>query len=117
MIQANIIMRFNRVAKCHGYDGYIRLEILAGWGKSLGEHARLAYKGQHDADQAKQAPNGSQEVSRHQERLCFVPRKALKGKGDGIDQQRHKHNPRRWRSQEGGSGYKQEASREAPIVR
>ena len=28
-----------RVAKCHGYDGYIRVKILAGWGKSLGEHA------------------------------------------------------------------------------
>ena len=27
----------NRVAKCHGYDGYIRVKILAGWGKSLGE--------------------------------------------------------------------------------
>jgi hypothetical protein len=28
-----------RVAKCYGYDGYIRVKILAGWGKSLGEHA------------------------------------------------------------------------------
>ena len=28
-----------RVAKCHRYDGYIRVKILAGWGKSLGEHA------------------------------------------------------------------------------
>ena len=26
------------VTKCHGYDGYIRVEILASWGKSLGEH-------------------------------------------------------------------------------
>ena len=25
-----------RVAKCHGYDGYIRVKILEGWGKSLG---------------------------------------------------------------------------------
>ena len=31
----------NRVAKCHGYDGYIRVKILAGWGKSLAEHAIL----------------------------------------------------------------------------
>ena len=23
----------SRVAKCHGYDGYIRVKILAGWGK------------------------------------------------------------------------------------
>jgi len=30
-----------RVAKCHGYDGYIRVKILAGWGKSLGEHTIL----------------------------------------------------------------------------
>ena len=29
----------NRVAKCHGYDGYIRVKILADWGKNLGEHA------------------------------------------------------------------------------
>ena len=33
------ICALNRVAKCHGYDGYIRVKILAGWGKSLGEHA------------------------------------------------------------------------------
>ena len=26
-----------RVAKCHGYDGYIRVKILAEWGKSLGD--------------------------------------------------------------------------------
>ena len=30
-----------RVAKCHRYDGYIRVKILAGWGKSLSEHAIL----------------------------------------------------------------------------
>ena len=30
-----------RVVKCHGYDGYIRVKILAGWGKSLGEHPIL----------------------------------------------------------------------------
>ena len=30
---------FTRVAKCHGYDGYIRVKILAGWGKSLRDHA------------------------------------------------------------------------------
>ena len=30
-----------RVAKCHGYDGYIRVKILASWGKSLGEHTIL----------------------------------------------------------------------------
>ena len=28
-----------RVAKCHGYDGYIRVKILAGLGKSLEKHA------------------------------------------------------------------------------
>ena len=28
-----------RVAKCHRYDGYIRVKILAGWGESLGEDA------------------------------------------------------------------------------
>ena len=55
------------------------------------------HKGHHDADQASKAPNGSQEGSRHQEHPCFVPRKALKGKGgkgkgDGIDQQKSKHN-------------------------
>ena len=22
----------HKVAKCHGYDGYIRVKILAGWG-------------------------------------------------------------------------------------
>ena len=26
------------VAKCHGYDRYIRVKILAGWDKSLGKH-------------------------------------------------------------------------------
>ena len=31
----------SRVAKCHGYDGYIRVKILASWGKSLGEHTIL----------------------------------------------------------------------------
>ena len=30
-----------RVAKCHGYDGLIRVKILASWGKSLGEHTIL----------------------------------------------------------------------------
>ena len=30
-----------RVAKCHGYDEYIRVKILAGWGKSWAEHAIL----------------------------------------------------------------------------
>ena len=28
-----------RVAKCHGYDGFIRVKILAGWGKRLGQNA------------------------------------------------------------------------------
>ena len=32
----------DRVAKCHGYDGYIRVKILASWGKSFGDHANLA---------------------------------------------------------------------------
>ena len=26
-----------RDAKCHGYDGLIRVKILASWGKSFGE--------------------------------------------------------------------------------
>ena len=26
----------NRVAKCHAYDGYVCVKILAEWGKSLG---------------------------------------------------------------------------------
>ena len=30
-----------RVAKCHGYDGYIRVKLLAGWGKTLGEQTIL----------------------------------------------------------------------------
>ena len=30
-----------RVAKCHGYDGLIRVKILASWGKRLGEHTIL----------------------------------------------------------------------------
>ena len=30
-----------RDAKCHGYDGLIRVKILASWGKSLGEHTIL----------------------------------------------------------------------------
>ena len=34
-MESKVLSTF-RVAKCHGYDGYI---ILAGWGKSLGEHA------------------------------------------------------------------------------
>ena len=31
-----VIRNLSRVAKCHGYDGYIRIKILASWGKSLG---------------------------------------------------------------------------------
>ena len=30
-----------RVGKCHGCDGYIRVKILAGCGKSLGKHTIL----------------------------------------------------------------------------
>ena len=30
-----------RVAKCHGYDGYIHLNILTGWGKRLGEYENM----------------------------------------------------------------------------
>ena len=30
-----------RVAKCHGYGGYIRVKKLEGWGKSLEEHTVL----------------------------------------------------------------------------
>ena len=29
------------VTKCHGYDGYIRVKILANCGKSLGGHTIL----------------------------------------------------------------------------
>ena len=29
-------MPLSRVAKCHGYDGYIRVKIFAGWGKKFG---------------------------------------------------------------------------------
>ena len=32
----------NRVAKCHGYDGYICLKIFAGWGKKSGRRCNLA---------------------------------------------------------------------------
>ena len=39
MYQSKHQHRIDRVAKCHGYDGYNRVKILAGWGKSLGEHA------------------------------------------------------------------------------
>ena len=30
----------HKVAKCHGYDGYIRVKILAGLGKSLVSHKK-----------------------------------------------------------------------------
>ena len=33
----------DRDAKCHGYDGYIRVKISAGCGKILGEHARFVH--------------------------------------------------------------------------
>ena len=33
--------REGRVAKCHGYDGLIRVKILASWSKGLGEHTIL----------------------------------------------------------------------------
>ena len=28
--------RYTRVGKCHGYGGYIRVKILASWGKKFG---------------------------------------------------------------------------------
>ena len=31
-----------RVAKCRGYDGYIRVKIFAGWGKKSGRTGILA---------------------------------------------------------------------------
>ena len=31
-----------RVAKCHGYDGYIRVKIFAGWGKKSGKRCNMA---------------------------------------------------------------------------
>ena len=35
-------LRYARVAKCHGYDGYIRVKELASWGKKLGRNKKLA---------------------------------------------------------------------------
>ena len=32
----------NRVAECHGYDGYIRVKMFAGWGKKSGTTCDLA---------------------------------------------------------------------------
>ena len=32
----------SRVAKCRGYDGYIRVKIFAGWGKKSGRTGNLA---------------------------------------------------------------------------
>ena len=31
----------HRIAKCHGYDGYICVKILAVWGKSFGKQPIL----------------------------------------------------------------------------
>ena len=31
-----IFLEFSRVAKCHGYGGYIRVKNLEGWGKKSG---------------------------------------------------------------------------------
>ena len=31
-----------RVAKCHGYDGLIRVKMFAGWGKKFGSTCDLA---------------------------------------------------------------------------
>ena len=32
----------NRVAKCHGYDGYIRVKIFRGWAKKSERKRNLA---------------------------------------------------------------------------
>ena len=32
----------SRVAKCHGYEGYIRVKIFAGWGKKFERTSNLA---------------------------------------------------------------------------
>ena len=32
----NRVLEKDRVAKCHGYDGYIRVKIRGGWGKLFG---------------------------------------------------------------------------------
>ena len=33
-----LVLCINSDAKCHGYDGFICVKILAGWSKRLGEH-------------------------------------------------------------------------------
>ena len=38
------VLVISRVAKCHGCNGYIRVKILAGWGKILGKHSILQNK-------------------------------------------------------------------------
>ena len=35
MLENLDLLRVGRDAKCHGYDGLIRVKILASWGKSL----------------------------------------------------------------------------------
>ena len=42
MIQANIMIRVNRVAKCHGYDVYFRVKTFGGLGKKSGRTRKLA---------------------------------------------------------------------------
>ena len=37
-LPSSILAVLFRVAKCHGYDGSIRVKILVSWGKSLEEH-------------------------------------------------------------------------------
>ena len=31
-----------RVAKCHGYDGYIRVKVFGSWGKKFGRTQNFA---------------------------------------------------------------------------
>ena len=35
-------LRYARVAKCHGYDGYIRVKELASWGKKFRRAKKLS---------------------------------------------------------------------------
>ena len=36
LLKEEEMLTANRVGKCHGYDGYIRVKKLASWGKKFG---------------------------------------------------------------------------------
>ena len=40
-----MVLREGRVAKCHGYGGYIRVKKLEGWGKKSGRTHSFAKSG------------------------------------------------------------------------